>query len=171
MRKLLSFPDPVNDVAARAVAVGVVVMSAIAVALPEPWLLPVIAYGFWARALTGPKLSPLGLLATRVVAPRLGPARPYPGPPKRFAQGMGTAFSTASLLLWFAFGEHLASRAVLGLIVAAASLEGFAGYCIGCRVFNLLMRVGLIPESVCQVCADLSRRHPELAAAGPAGER
>ena len=45
----------------------------------------VLAYGFVARVLTGPTLSPLGQLVTRVVTPALDiEARPVPGPPKRF---------------------------------------------------------------------------------------
>src|ERR1700760_2514382 len=39
------------------------------------WLTAVIAYGFIARVATGPTLSPLGQLATRVLAPRLGAPR------------------------------------------------------------------------------------------------
>jgi hypothetical protein len=77
---------------------------------------------------------------------------------------MGAAFSTAALVLWFGFGEHTAAWAVLGLIVVASSLESLAGYCIGCKVFGLLMKAGLIPEKVCLECADLSLRHPELSA-------
>lgn len=162
--RLFSFPNPVNEVAARVVGGAVLVMSVAAIVFREQWLLVPIAYGFWARVLTGPSLSPLGQLATRVVAPRLGPSRPVAGPPKRFAQGMGAAFSTAALVLWFGFGEHTAAWAVLGLIVVASSLESLAGYCIGCKVFGLLMKAGLIPEKVCLECADLSLRHPELSA-------
>jgi len=164
-RALFSFPNPVNQVAARVVAVGVFIMSVLAIVLYQPWLLVVLAYGFWARVLTGPTLSPLGQLATRVVAPRLAKPQPVPGPPKRFAQGMGTAFSTTSVVLWFGFGEHLAALVVIGLVVFAASLEGFLGYCLGCQVFGLLMKWGVVPESVCEACADLTRRHPELASA------
>jgi hypothetical protein len=75
---------------------------------------------------------------------------------------MGVVFSTSALVLWFGAGEHLAAWAVLGALVAAASLESFAGYCVGCRVFGLLIDWGLLPESVCRSCADLSRRHPQL---------
>ena len=139
-------------------------MCVAAVAFDEPWLLVPIAYGFWARALTGPTLSPLGQLATRVVAPRLGPPRPVPGPPKRFAQAMGVAFSSSALVLWFGLDDHMAAWAVLGCLTVAAALESFAGYCLGCRVFSVLMRLGVIPETVCQECADLSRRRPELSA-------
>jgi len=162
--RLFSFPNPVNEIAARVVAFAVLLMCTAAIAFDEPWLLVPIAYGFWARALTGPSLSPLGQLATRVVAPRLGPARPVPGPPKRFAQAMGTAFSTAAAVLWFGFGEHTATWAVLGLLIVAAALESLAGYCLGCKIFGLLMKAGVIPEKVCAECSDLSLRRPELLA-------
>jgi len=162
-KALFSFPDPVNDVAARVVAGTVVLLAVIAIVLGEQWLLVAIAYGFWARVLTGPTLSPVGQLATRVVAPRLGPPRLVPGPPKRFAQAMGVTFSTAAVVLWFGFGDHLEAWLVMVALVGAASLEAFAGYCLGCRIFASLMKWGLIPESVCEACADLTRRHPDLA--------
>jgi len=55
---LFSFPDPVNEVAARLVAGGVVLLSAAAIALNQPWLTALIAYGFIARVASGPTLSP-----------------------------------------------------------------------------------------------------------------
>lgn len=155
---LFEFPNPVNELAARVVAGGVVVMAAAALGFAEPWLLVPLVYGFAARVLTGPKLSPLGLLATKVVAPRLGPARPVSGPPKRFAQAMGLAFSASALVLWFGFHEHAAAWVLTAMLLGAASLEAFLGYCVGCRVFALLARAGLIPEEVCQACTDLSLR-------------
>jgi hypothetical protein len=127
----------------------------------------VIALGFWARVLTGPTLSPLGQLATRVVAPRLGAPKPVAGPPKRFAQGMGVAFSSTAALLWFGFGEHAGAVVVLALLTSAAVLESAFGYCLGCKVFGLLMRAGWIPEDVCHACNDVTLRHPELRAPAP----
>jgi hypothetical protein len=50
------------------------------------------------------------------------------------------------------------------MLVVAASLEAFAGYCLGCKAFALLMRAGVIPESACVECADVSRRAPTIAA-------
>jgi hypothetical protein len=153
MRDLLSFPDPVNEVSARLVAAGVVVMSLCAIVLAQPWLAAVIAYGFVARVLTGPTLSPLGQLVTRVITPRLPVApKPVPGPPKRFAQGMGAVFSIAAAVLGLALGLHTAAYAVLGLLVFAATLESVFGFCIGCRIFAALMRAGVIPERVCERC-------------------
>lgn len=159
---LFSFPDPVNESAARVVAGGVVALCVAAIGFQQPFLLVPLAYGFWARLLTGPSLSPLGQLATRLVAPRLGEPRLVAGAPKRFAQAIGAAFSTTALVLWFGCSAHLATWVVLGVLATAASLESFLGYCLGCKVFGLLMRAGVIPEEVCRSCADLSLRYPEL---------
>jgi hypothetical protein len=168
LHSLFSFPNPVNEVAARAVAAGVLVMATLAIVLEIPWLLVPLVYGFWARVLTGPSLSPLGQLATRVVAPVL-PFEPRltPGPPKRFAQAMGVAMSTAALIVWVSAGWGTA-RWVLVPLNAAALLEAGFGLCIGCRIFGALMRRGIIPERVCLECAEVGRRHPTLAGRGAA---
>lgn len=162
IRSLFSFPDPVNEKAARTVAAGVVVMSVAAIAGSQPWLLVVLAAGFWARVLTGPTLSPLGRLATSLVAPALGEPKHVPGPPKRFAQAIGALFSTTAVLLWFVGGAHVAALAVTGALAGAALLEAAFGLCLGCKVFGVLMRSGLLPESACETCLDISLRHPEL---------
>jgi hypothetical protein len=153
---LFSFPDPVNEVSARLVAAGVVVMSLAAILFGQPWIAAVIAYGFVARVLTGPTLSPLGQLVTRVITPRLPvEPRPVPGPPKRFAQGMGAVFSTTAAVLGLALGLHTAAYVVLGMLVVAATLESVFAYCLGCKLFALLMRAGVIPETVCERCVSL----------------
>ena len=163
MREFFSFPNPVNEKAARVVA-GVVLATVVAIlAAGAYWLLIPLAYGFWARVLTGPKLSPLGWTAQNVIAPRLGPKKPVPGPPKRFAQGMGAAMATLALIFWLVVGSDAAADVVLGLFVVAAGLESIFAYCLGCQVFGLLMRTRLIPESVCAECADLG---PRLRTAG-----
>lgn len=182
MRRLFSFPNPVNDYAARTVAGGVVLMSVAVIVLgyfgsasgvPSAvsdnawWLLVPLAYGFWARVLTGPTLSPLGLLATRVVAPAIHrPAKLVPGPPKRFAQGIGVVFSTSAAVLALVLDQHLAAVLVLGVLVIAAILESVFAFCLGCAVFSGLMRVGLIPETVCEECNDIWARQRPTAGAG-----
>lgn len=156
MASIVGFPDPVNEVSARVVAAGVVVLGLAAIVLDQPWLTAVIAYGFVARVVTGPTLSPLGQLATRVVTPRLGVEPRYvPGPPKRFAQGIGVVLSVTAAVLALGFGLRGAGYAVLGALVAAAGLEAGLGLCLGCRIFALLMRAGVIPREVCERCAEL----------------
>jgi hypothetical protein len=157
MRTLFSFPNPVNEKAARVVAGVVLVGVIVTLATGFYWLLIPITYGFWARVLTGPTLSPLGWIAQNVIGPRLGERKPVPGPPKRFAQAMGAVMSTAALVLAFA-ASHTAADVVLILFLPAAGLESIFAYCVGCKIFALLMRVGVIPERVCGECAELSRR-------------
>ena len=154
MRELFSFPNPVNETSARLVAGVVAVLAVVAIAFQQGWLLPVLAYGFVARALTGPTLSPLGLLATRVVTPRLPVKHRYsPGPAKRFAQSIGAVFTVTATLLWYAAGQHTAALALLGVIVFFATLESVLGFCVGCRAFFVGMRLGLVPPHVCEDCA------------------
>jgi hypothetical protein len=158
---LFSFPDPVNEVSSRLVAGGVVLMAVATIALDQPLLLVPITYGFVARVATGPTLSPLGQLVTRVVTPRLGiPPRPVPGPPKRFAQGIGVAFSATASLLAFGAGQRGAAYVVLGLLAVAAALESVLGFCLGCKAFALLMRAGVIPDDVCERCNDIWAPRP-----------
>lgn len=106
---------------------------------------------------TGPKLSPLGQFATRVVAPRLGAPKLVPGPPTRFAQAIGLAFSGAALVLNLV-GLHAISSALLLILAVFATLESVFGFCAGCFVFGRLMRAGVIPEDTCEACADISLR-------------
>jgi hypothetical protein len=159
VRALFSFPNPVNEVSARLVAAGVVLMCVLTIALGLQWATVIIAYGFVARVLTGPTLSPLGQFVTRVVTPRLGLGeRPVAGPPKRFAQGIGVAFSLTALVLT-GLGYWTAAEVVLGLLAAAALLESALGICLGCRAFAVLMRAGVVPEEVCERCNDIWSTH------------
>jgi hypothetical protein len=134
-------------------------MCAVAIALDQPWLIVLVAYGFVARVLTGPTLSPLGQLVTRVITPRLGvAAKPVPGPPKRFAQGIGAVLSVTAVVLAFGFHLQVAAYAVLGVLAAAATLEAVFAVCLGCAIFARLMRLGVIPEAICRECNDIRSR-------------
>jgi hypothetical protein len=107
--------------------------------------------------LTGPKLSPLAWFATRVAAPRLGAPKEVAGPPKRFAQALGATMTTAGSVAYLA-GATGAADAFLALLIVAATLESVFAVCLGCHIFNALMRVGLVPEAVCAECANLASR-------------
>lgn len=135
-------------------------MAAIILFVGQTWLVAVLAYGFVARVLTGPTLSPLGRVVTDVITPRLPlAARPTAGPPKRFAQGIGATLSTAAAIAHFGFGSATVANVLVAMILVAASLEAFVGFCLGCTIFRGLMRLGVIPESVCEACNNLQLRH------------
>ena len=158
MSKRFPFPHPVNETSARLVAAGVVVMGAAYVVSGAAWLLVPLVYGFLARVTTGPTFSPLALLATKVLTPRIKTEhRMVAGPPKRFAQLVGLMFSSTAAVLWlFDFG--VASRIVAAALVAAALLESVFAVCLGCIMFGWLMRLGVIPQRVCEECNNLQLR-------------
>ncbi|MEI6663918.1 MAG: DUF4395 domain-containing protein, partial [Actinomycetes bacterium] len=97
----------------------------------------------------------LGLLVTKVVRPKLSiEPRSVAGPPKRFAQGVGVVFSlTATVLLLL--GSIGAAQGVLLMLAIAATLESVFGLCLGCKVFAGLMKLGIIPEEVCERCNNI----------------
>jgi hypothetical protein len=161
LRSIFRFPNPVNEVSARLVAGGVVILCALTLIFDQPWLLAVIAYGFVARMLTGPTLSPLGQFVTRVLTPNLPFATKWvAGPPKRFAQAIGAALSVTAVVLHFGFGLTGAAYVLVAAIIVAATLESVFAFCLGCQIFGLLMRAGLVPAEVCERCENIWAREP-----------
>ncbi len=151
MRELFRFPDPVNETSARVVAAGVVAQAIVFLVVREGWLLVPLVYGFLARVTTGPTLSPLGQVATRVVTPRLRGVehRLVPGAPKRFAQAIGLAFSSTAAVAWLS-GAPVVAYVVLGLLTVAATLEAGFSICLGCVAYRFLWE--------CDDCNDISER-------------
>lgn len=158
MTKLFSFPHPVNETSARLVATGVVIMATTFTFTGNPLVLAVLTYGFVARVLSGPTFSPLARFVTQVITPRLNVQHRFvPGPPKRFAQGIGAAFTVGATFLALADVMTLA-RIVIALLAIAAFLEAAFAICLGCIVFSWLMRLGVIPQSVCEECNNFNSR-------------
>ena len=123
IKDLFGFPNPVNEVAARMVA-GMVMILTLAILLTDyNWLMFV------------PKLSPMGQLATRVLAPLLN-NKDVPGPPKRFAQLVGLIFSSAAIIAHFVFSAEIFANVILFVLVVFTALESIIGFCAGCFVFN-----------------------------------
>jgi hypothetical protein len=164
MGTAFAFPAVVNEKAARAVAGQVAVVTVLALVTGWLWLAPVLAVGFALRVASGPRFDPFGRLATKVIAPRLGAPVLVPGPPKRFAQAVGLVFTLAATGFLVA-GVPVVTIALLAVLLVFATLEAVVGFCAGCYVFGLLMRVGLVPEETCAACNDISLRNRETAAA------
>ncbi|MBG81986.1 MAG: MFS transporter permease [Chloroflexi bacterium] len=165
--RFFSFPHPMNSSVARVVAAGVVVMSLATIFLDQPWITLVIAFGFITRFLAGPRISPLAILASRVIVPKFGlPYRPVAGPPKRFAAAIGILFSVTAAILSLGLGLNGIAYIVLTGLIFAASLESIFGYCLGCQIFGYLMKWGFIPENICEDCLDFEQRTERLAAQG-----
>jgi hypothetical protein len=162
VKNFFSFPNPVNEVSARLVAGGVVALTLVILVGGQTWAIGVLAYGFVARVLTGPTMSPLGQFVTRVLTPALPfEAKMVPGPPKRFAQGIGATLSVAAAVSYFGFANTTVALVLVAFITVAATLESVFAFCGGCQIFAGLMRLGVVPESVCEECANIWSRIPD----------
>jgi hypothetical protein len=147
MSKRFPFPNPVNETSARLVAAGAVLLGVAYVASGNVIVLAALTYGFLARVTTGPTFSPLIRTVHKFV----------PGPPKRFAQAIGLTFGIVALVL-VAVDQPTVSRIVIAGLVGAAFLESAFAFCLGCVMFGWLMRLGVIPQHICEECNDISAR-------------
>jgi hypothetical protein len=116
------------------------------VADPGFLLLLVIAVLFvW--GLAAPRTAPWGALYRRVVQPRLAPPTEFEDPrPPRFAQGVGLVVTAAGLLLHLA-GVPWALPIAAAMAFVAAFLNAVFGLCLGCQLYLLLQRAGLVGRS------------------------
>ena len=130
---------------------GDVVVQALAFLVArDGWVLVPLAYGFLARVASGPRFSPLGLLVTRWIVPRVRSApRLVPGPPKRFAQAIGLAFSGGAGLAWVLGVPEVSYLLIAGLLIAA-TLESVVAVCLGCIAYRFLWE--------CDDCDDINER-------------
>jgi hypothetical protein len=106
----------------------------------------------------GPAFSPLALLVTRIITPKLKFDHKFvPGPPKRFAQTIGLTFAATALILSL-LDYSIAAKLVIAALIFAATLESVFAICLGCIMFSFLMKLGVIPQSVCESCNDITLR-------------
>lgn len=128
----------IDEKAARLVAGFVVLATAAALVLPNPWssiLFLFLVADFGVRAFSRPKWSLLGRFASTVLA-RLG-ALPQlrDAGPKRFAARVGLGFSAVLLVLTNS-GPRGATLAVAAILLLCAVLESVVGFCVGCRAWS-----------------------------------
>jgi hypothetical protein len=153
------FPRVVDDVTVRLTAAVVLVLAIAALALHQWWIYPLLAADFILRTAWGPKASPLARGVSRFIRPRTrAPKRPTAGPPKRFAAGIGAVLTSLAAVLW-AVGAASPVVVVVGVVmIVFPALEAIVGLCVGCKIFGVLMRLGIVPEEICLECADISLR-------------
>ena len=158
MTKRYPFPNPANETSARLVAGGVVIISTAFLLTNSTLILLALTYGFAARVIAGPAFSPLALLVTRIVTPKLNFNHKFvPGPPKRFAQTIGLTCAASALVLTL-LDYSFAANLVIAALIFAATLESVFAICLGCIMFSFLMKLGVIPQSVCESCNDITLR-------------
>lgn len=95
-------------------------------------------------AIRGVQHHPYGLLFARVVKPRLSkPGETEDAAAPTFAQGVGALVTGVGLVLYF-LGLPLALPIALAAAFLAAFLNAAFGLCLGCQLYLLLRRAGVI---------------------------
>ena len=114
------------------------------VAGPAFVLVLVLWVSFGLGVVFGNPAHPAAIAYRRWVQPRLStPIPTEDARPPRFALLVGFVVSSVGLLLEVA-GVPLGLAIAAGVLIVASSLQAFAGLCLGCQVFVLLVRVGAI---------------------------
>ncbi|QAY60787.1 DUF4395 family protein [Microbacterium protaetiae] len=91
-----------------------------------------------------PRTAVWGVLFRKVVQPRLKPPRELEDPrPPRFAQGVGLLVSVVGLVLQL-LGVPWALPIAAAAAFVAAFLNAAFGFCLGCQLYLLLARWGLV---------------------------
>ena len=96
-------------------------------------------------AFAGVRRHPYGLIFKAIIRPRLKPPTDLEDPtPPTFAQGVGLVITLVGFLLSLIPGLQLALPIASGLAFIAAFLNSVFAYCLGCQIYLLLVRVGVL---------------------------
>lgn len=113
-------------------------------AIPALVLSIYLALVFLWGAVAGVQRHPYGILFKNVVRPRLKPPTELEDPvPPTFAQGVGLFVTVIGIVLFFVVGPIALVVAGAAAFVAAFLNSVFA-YCLGCQIYLLLARLGIL---------------------------
>ncbi len=159
------FPIFVPEKVVRSIATLVFFLAMLALVLKSPWIALILAIDFALRSLVTPRSSYLVFIAKRIVTPLFrSKNEPVPFRPKRFAALIGLALSGAAFLLGI-FEISIGFYLLMGVLALFSSLEAFAGFCAGCEMFAMLMKLRIISADNCPECSNLLERKRHLAKA------
>lgn len=113
-------------------------------ALDPGFLLTVVIAALFLWSVVSPATAPWGVLFRRLVRPRLAPPAELEDPrPPRFSQGVGLFVVGIGLILHL-FGVPWALSIATAAAFIAAFLNAAFAFCLGCQLYLLLQRAGVI---------------------------
>ncbi|MBA3906086.1 MAG: DUF4395 domain-containing protein [Pseudonocardiales bacterium] len=135
-------PDPpVDPRGVRFAAAITTLVLAFVLVTASVWLLAAQAAVFALAVFAGLRFAPYTVLYRTLVAPRLRPPREREeAAPVRFSQTVGLVFTTVGVL-GYAVGLTGLGIAATALALAAAFLNAAFGYCLGCEMYGLIVRI------------------------------
>lgn len=132
--------DKVDERVARVNGLLSLIFVLVGILFPFLWI--VIAIDFLVRSIN-PCSSMVTQISKQIVATRKGKPVLIDAAPKKFAARMGLLMSTLLILLTYV-GAYLWVNVVLLVFVSAILMEVLFKYCIGCKIYSMLRRMGLV---------------------------
>ncbi len=129
-------------------AILLLVVIALALLLPTPWpafaLFAVLSALFALGAFAGITKGPWSIVFRTFIRPRLKAPLELEDPtPPTFAQGVGFVITLVGLVLHL-LGVPYAIVIFASLAFVAAFLNSVFAFCLGCQIYLLLVRAGLL---------------------------
>jgi Domain of unknown function (DUF4395) len=150
--KRFNRPFRVNENAVRGVALQVFILSLAALYTGSSIPVIILLADFAIRVLLIPRYSPLAWISRKLIVPISGFKRKQiVFKPKRFAAGIGM-FMSAAALFFNLNGLVLPAAVTIAILALFSFLEAFFKFCAGCKIFGLLMKLGLVSEDECPDC-------------------
>lgn len=144
---MLTYPNSLDENVSRPVASIVFTFTLITLILPNLQFIIYLVFLDFILRYIHPKLSPLVFVVKTISRNILkNEVLPYFSPPKRFAILIGiviTGLMSISLLFSIDYMWIILNFTLL----LASVLQGFFGYCIGCKVFDILVRFKVIKQN------------------------
>jgi hypothetical protein len=137
----------------RGIAFQVFVLAIAGAVFSHPLPVLLLAVDFTIRAFFTPKYSVLALASKNWIAPVFRFRKNMVAlRPKKFAAKIGLVLSLTALTLQF-FNLPLPAQAVLLILALFSSLEAFARFCAGCKIFALLINAKILKSDFCEDCS------------------
>lgn len=136
----------------RGVALQVFILSLTTIFTGSYIPVIVLLLDFSIRVVLVPLFSPLAWISKKLIVPIAGfRKKQVVFKPKRFAAAIGMIMSALSLFFFYQT-MTLAALVTVSILALFSSLEAFLKFCAGCKIFGLLMKMGLVSEDECPDC-------------------
>jgi hypothetical protein len=150
--KMNGMPEMVNEAVVRGVALQVFLIASVTLVIQSPVPVLFLAADFFLRTAGGSRFSPLAFVSRKITVQfPVFRHRRITARPKRFAAGIGLTISLSAAVFFF-FDLPVGMLVSIGLLALFSFLEAFLKFCAGCKIFSLLIRLGIASEDLCTDC-------------------
>ncbi len=147
----MRFPFRAKEEIIRGVALQVFVLSVVAILTMSIIPIIILVGDFCIRSMVSPNYSPLVLISQKILPATNFRKKMVTFKPKRFAAYIGL-FMSLTIMILHLNNLYIWVAIVLSVLTLFSFLETFFKFCAGCKIFGLLMKLGIIKDDECIDC-------------------